>query len=157
MSTETVERVRRRPRNGVSAAAPAAPDHIVGAGTSDRAFTVVAWVVLVFCAVVWLIPSLWAVKTSLTSNSTSAVGAGPILTDWSLTLDSYTTLLSESDLWNWYLASAITSVMTVLLVVVFALDGCLRPVPPQVPGPSHCADRPNLPGTQRHGLAQHAA
>jgi multiple sugar transport system permease protein len=76
--------------------------------------------VLVFCAVVWLIPSLWAVKTSLTSNSTSAVGAGPILTDWSLTLDSYTTLLSESDLWNWYLASAITSVMTVLLVVVFA-------------------------------------
>ena len=119
MSTETAERVRRRPRNGVSAAAPAAPDHIVGAGASDRAFTVVAWVVLVFCAVLWLIPSLWAVKTSLTSNSTSAIGTGPILRDWSLTLDSYTTLLSESDLWNWYLASAITSVLTVLLVVVF--------------------------------------
>ena len=120
MTTETIERVRRRPRNGVSAAAPAAPDHIVGAGASDRAFTVIAWVVLVVCAVLWLIPSLWAVKTSLTSNSTSAVGAGPILRDWSLTLESYTTLLSEGDIWNWYLASAITSVLTVVLVVFFA-------------------------------------
>jgi multiple sugar transport system permease protein len=49
----------------------------------------------------------------------SAVGAGPILKDWNLTLASYAQLLSTGDLWNWYLASAITSVVTVFLTVVF--------------------------------------
>jgi len=120
MTSETAERVKRRPRDGVSAAAPAKRDQMAGSGASDRAFAVVSWIVLVFCAVLWFIPSLWAVKTSLTSNATSAIGAGPILQDWALTLDSYRTILGGSDLWNWYLASAITSVVTVVLVVIFA-------------------------------------
>ncbi|GAA1435122.1 carbohydrate ABC transporter permease [Microlunatus lacustris] len=81
-------------------------------------FTVVSWVVLVASAVLWLIPSLWAVKTSLTPNSTSALGTGPILRDWRLTFESYATLLRGGDLWNWYLASAVTSVVTVVLTVV---------------------------------------
>jgi multiple sugar transport system permease protein len=65
------------------------------------------------------LPSLWAIKTSLTSNATSAIGAGPILQDWHLTLGSYTTLLGNGDLWDWYLASAITAVVTVALTVLF--------------------------------------
>lgn len=107
---------RRKHRDGVSAAAPAPRVENANA-KSGRTFTVVSWIVLLVFAVLWLIPSLWAIKTSLTSNSTSSLGAGPILSDWHLTLSSYATLLSASDLWNWYLASAITSVVTVTLTV----------------------------------------
>lgn len=121
MSTSSVQENRRRSRSsGVSAAAPPpAPGPADdAAGRSGRGFTVVSWVVLVVAAVLWLIPSLWAVKTSLTPNSTSALGARPILRDWDLTFESYATLLRGSDLWNWYLASAVTSVVTVVLTVV---------------------------------------
>ncbi len=122
MSTSSVQENRRRSRSsGVTAAAPP-PDpgpSTVNAHHSARGFTIVSWVVLVVSAVLWLIPSLWAVKTSLTPNSTSALGAGPVLRDWNLTLESYTTLLRGGDLWNWYLASAVTSVVTVVLTVVF--------------------------------------
>jgi multiple sugar transport system permease protein len=120
MSSETVQPIRRRNRNGVSAAAPAATDPQTPAPTSGRGFTAASWIVLIIFAVLWLITSLWAIKTSLTPNSTSALGAGPILRDWHLTLESYVTLLSSGDIWNWYLASAITSVLTVLMTVVFA-------------------------------------
>lgn len=118
VTTSTGTEGRRRYRSGVSAAAPAART-ATDSARSRRTFTVVSWVVLVVFAVLWLIPSLWAIKTSLTSNATSSLGAGPILSDWSLTLSSYATLLTASDLWNWYLASAITSVVTVVLTVVF--------------------------------------
>src|SRR3954451_10018139 len=107
---------RRRQRNGVSAAAPA-PRVSNDARRSGRSFTVVSWIILVVFAVLWLIPSLWAIKTSLTPNATTALGTGPILKDWHLTLSSYATLLTGGDLWNWYLASAITSVVTVALAV----------------------------------------
>jgi multiple sugar transport system permease protein len=118
MSTDTAT-VRRSRRNQVSIAAPP-PDNPNQAGRgSGRAFTIISWVVLVVFSVLWLIPSLWAVKTSLTANTTSAIGAGPILHDWNLTLASYATLLSGGDLWNWYLASAVTSVVTVFLTVIF--------------------------------------
>jgi multiple sugar transport system permease protein len=118
-TTTTVNPKRRRPTTGVSAAAP--PPRVVRADgqSSGRAFTIVSFIVLVVFAILWLFPSIWALKTSLTSNSTSAIGAGPILRDWHLTLGSYSTLLTNSDLWNWYMASAITSVITVLLTVAF--------------------------------------
>ncbi|MGI8459041.1 MAG: carbohydrate ABC transporter permease [Propionibacteriaceae bacterium] len=121
MASGTVETgTRRKGSNGVSAAAPAPKVVDVGGKASGRAFTIVSWVLLLVFAALWLIPSLWAVKTSLTANSVSAVGAGPILRDWNLTLASYATLLGGGDIWNWYLASAVTSVVTVLLTVVFA-------------------------------------
>ncbi|HEY9292943.1 MAG TPA: carbohydrate ABC transporter permease [Microlunatus sp.] len=108
----------RRFRTGVSAAAPARVS--VAGKRSGRAFTVVSWVVLIVFAVLWLIPSLWAIKTSLTSNATTAIGAGPILKDWNLTLESYKTLLTGGDIWNWYLASFVTSILTVFFGVLFA-------------------------------------
>jgi multiple sugar transport system permease protein len=119
MTSGTAETTRRRARNGVSAAAPAARVESTGR-SSGRAFTIISWVVLIVFALLWLAPSLWAVKTSLTSNATTAIGTGPILRDWNLTLGSYTTLLSGGNLWNWYLASAVTSVVTVVLTVLFA-------------------------------------
>lgn len=120
MSSDTAEAAPRRTRNGVSAAAPAARVETTGPPGSGRGFTITSWVVLIVFAVLWLAPSLWAIKTSLTPNSTTAIGAGPILRDWHLTLGSYTKLLSGGNLWNWYLASAITSVVTVVLTVLFA-------------------------------------
>jgi multiple sugar transport system permease protein len=119
MSTSSAQENRRRSRaTGVSAAAPPPGPAGVDERRSGVGFTVVSWVVLVVSAVLWLVPSLWAVKTSLTPNSTSALGAGPILRNWDLTFESYTTLVRGGDLWNWYLASAVTSVATVVLTVV---------------------------------------
>ena len=117
MAVQTSEATRRRPRNGVSAAAPPPRAPRSTRSHSGRTFTVVSYLVLVVFAVLWLLPSLWAIKTSLTSNGTSAIGAGPILHDWHLTFGSYSTLLGTGDLWNWYLASAVTSILTVLLTV----------------------------------------
>lgn len=119
MSTDNAGALQRRSRNGVSAAAPAGTT-VASGRSSGRAFAVVSWVVLVGFAALWLIPSLWAIKTSFTPNSVSAIGAGPILRNWNLTLDSYLTLLRGGSIWNWYLASVVTSVVTVALTVLFA-------------------------------------
>jgi multiple sugar transport system permease protein len=118
-NTATADRSRRG-SSGVSAAAPAAVNPNAGGRSTGRAFSIVTSVVLLVCAVLWLVPSLWSVKTSFTPNEVSALGAGPTLTDWNLTLSSYATILSGGDIWNWYLASAITSVVTVILTVIFA-------------------------------------
>jgi multiple sugar transport system permease protein len=98
---------------GISAAAP--PAHSPGSKGSGRSFGVIAWTVLIIFSVIWLIPSFWAIKTSLTSNSTAALGAIPIVKDWHLTTASYQTLLKGGDIWQWYLASAVTGVVTVFL------------------------------------------
>jgi multiple sugar transport system permease protein len=108
---------------GISAAAPSAtaPDTVPNESkTSGRVFTIVSWTLLIFFSGLWLLPSLWAIKTSLTPNEVSALGAGPILRNWQLTLEPYATILSGGDIWNWYLASAFTSVVTVILTVLFA-------------------------------------
>lgn len=117
---ESDSRPPRRARNGVSAAAPARHIPENGARSSGRAFTIVAWTVLIIFAVLWLIPSLWAIKTSLTDNGVSAVGAGAILKNWNLTLGSYSTLLSNGSIWNWYLASFVTAALTTIFAVLFS-------------------------------------
>ncbi|GAA4518801.1 carbohydrate ABC transporter permease [Brachybacterium paraconglomeratum] len=110
-------RARKR-RSVVSGAAPArATAH---AGGSGRTFAVVSTVILVGFAIIWLIPSLFAIKTSLTPNGTAALGAQEILSSWSPTLDSYLGLMRQGDIWNWYLASAVTSVVTAVLTLLFA-------------------------------------
>jgi multiple sugar transport system permease protein len=123
MSTSTTEQPVQSPRRrlrGVSAAAPATRIADNSGKGSGRGFAIVSWTVLIIFAALWLIPSLWAIKTSLTSNGTSAIGAGPILKDWNLTLGSYSALLTGGDLWNWYLASFITAALTTLFAVLFA-------------------------------------
>ncbi|WP_114855761.1 carbohydrate ABC transporter permease [Brachybacterium sp. YJGR34] len=113
----TATDTRRRRRSGVSAAAPARAVHAGGGG---RGFTIASTTVLVVFAIIWLIPSLFAVKTSLSPNGVAALGAQEILTNWSPTLESYTSLLRQGDIWNWYLSSALTSVITAVLTLLFA-------------------------------------
>ncbi|TXR52671.1 carbohydrate ABC transporter permease [Quadrisphaera setariae] len=107
-------------RNGVSAAAPAAVRPPAPGKDSTRTFTIVTTVVLVVFAVIWLIPSLYALKASLSSNATAALGAGEVIASTSPTLASYTTLLASGDIWNWYLSSFLTSAVTTVLTVLFA-------------------------------------
>ncbi|MGO1286194.1 MAG: carbohydrate ABC transporter permease [Brachybacterium sp.] len=116
--TLTDPRPTRKRRSVVSAAAPARPATHVG--SSGRTFTVVSTVILVGFAIIWLIPSLFAIKTSLTDNGVAALGAQEILSDWSPTLGAYLDLMRQGDIWNWYLASGVTSVVTAVLTLLFA-------------------------------------
>lgn len=116
--TLTDSRPARKRRSVVSAAAPARPSAHVGSG--GRTFSVVSTVILVGFAILWLIPSLFAIKTSLTDNGVAALGAQEILSDWSPTLESYLGLMSQGDIWNWYLSSGVTSVVTAVLTLLFA-------------------------------------
>ncbi|MFK4788742.1 carbohydrate ABC transporter permease [Microbacterium sp. ZW T5_56] len=116
--TDTINiTVPRKRRDGISAAAPGSR---VRKPVNGRTFNRVAAVVLVIFSVIWLIPSLFALKTALTDNGTAAIGASAILSDWNPTLYSFSTLLGSGDIWNWYLSSAITSVVTSALTVLLA-------------------------------------
>jgi multiple sugar transport system permease protein len=113
----TVTEQRRRMPSPVSAAAPPRRSR---RPVDSRTFNIVAAIVLIVFAVIWLIPSLFALKTSITDNGVAAIGAGEILKNWNPTLHSYASLLGTNDIWNWYTASAITSVLTAVLTVLFA-------------------------------------
>lgn len=117
MSTTTAPTRRKSP---VSAAAPAAGRVSGKTSINGRTFTVVSVVVLIVFAIIWLIPSLFALKTSLTDNGTAALGATNILKDWNPTLHSYASFFQAGDIWNWYFASGFTSVITAILTVLFA-------------------------------------
>ena len=114
--TATATTPRKR-RNGVSGAATARTAPVRDSG---RSFVVVSRVVLVALAILWLIPTVFAVKTSLTENGIAALGAQEILADLSPTLESYVTLLSQGDIWNWYLSSFLTAIVTAVLTLLFA-------------------------------------
>ncbi|MDN5685943.1 MAG: carbohydrate ABC transporter permease [Brachybacterium sp.] len=102
-------------RAGVSGAAPAPRMQ-----ASGKTFTKVTGIILVVLAIMWLIPSLFAIKTSVTDNGVAALGAQEILTDVSPTLESYLGLMRQGDIWNWYLSSFLTSVVTAALTLLFA-------------------------------------
>lgn len=118
-TTSTTTRRSNGVKNAVSAAAPARTVATTDSRRSGRAFNVIALVVLIVFAVLWLVPSLFALKTSLTDNGTSALGAGPILSSFNPTLHSFAALFGAGDIWNWYIASGITSVVTAVLTVFF--------------------------------------
>ena len=117
MSTET----RTRPvRNAISAAAPQRRAVATTGDSSGRAFTIVSAIVLAVFALLWLVPSVFALKTALTANGVAALGAAAILSDFNPTLASFGALFGAGDIWNWYLASGITSIVTAVLTVLFA-------------------------------------
>jgi multiple sugar transport system permease protein len=120
MTTTSTTRRGSAVRNAVSGAAPVRSTAATGVRPSGRAFNVIAMIVLIVFAVLWLVPSLFALKTALTDNGTAALGAGPIIASFSPTLHSFASLFGAGDIWNWYIASGITSVVTAVLTVFFA-------------------------------------
>jgi multiple sugar transport system permease protein len=114
----TTTTARPGSRSGISAAAPAARQEKVR--ISGRTFNIVSAIILTVFAILWLIPSLFALKTSLSSNGTAALGASAILSNWNPTLHSFSSLFGEGQIWDWYMASGITSVVTAVLTVIMA-------------------------------------
>ncbi len=112
---------KRGRSNGVSSAAPAAEAPTTRKPRdSGTTFTVVSAVILALLAIFWLIPSLWAIKTSFTANATASLGAGDILASTSPTVHSYLAIFAQGSIWDWYVASVITSVVTVALTLITA-------------------------------------
>jgi multiple sugar transport system permease protein len=118
MSSDTTNPTRRR--SAVSGAAPPRQTNTPRAKEGAGVFNKTTTILLSLFAAAWLIPSLFALKTSITPNDKAALGAEAILKDHSPTFESYRTLFAAGDIWNWYVASAVTSVVTVVLTVLFA-------------------------------------
>jgi multiple sugar transport system permease protein len=118
MASDTTNPPRRR--SAVSGAAPPRQTNKPKAKEGAGVFNVTTTVLLCLFAAAWLIPSLFALKTSITPNDKAALGAEAILKDHSPTFESYRTLFAAGDIWNWYVASAVTSTVTVVLTVLFA-------------------------------------
>lgn len=88
--------------------------------SSTRAFNIVCLVVLFVFAILWLIPSLFALNTSFKQNATASLPATTVIGSLGYTFHSYISLFQQGDILNWYLSSAVTSILTVVLTVVTA-------------------------------------
>lgn len=83
----------------------------------NRYFTFFCVSVLVVFAAIWILPLLWAVDTSLRPEGEIATKP----TSWwtgHWTIGAYRSVIDNSDLTHWYVNSAITSVVTVVLSVL---------------------------------------
>jgi multiple sugar transport system permease protein len=84
-----------------------------------RPARIVLHVFLSVTALVWLIPLLWAVYTSLRSYSDTATH-GYLSVAHGLTFQNYSTAWSQSDLPSYFLNSVLITVPAVLLTLVFS-------------------------------------
>jgi multiple sugar transport system permease protein len=87
--------------------------------SGSKLFNRVCVGVLIAFSIIWLIPLLWAIDTSLKPNGETA----DLPVTWWIkhpTLDSYRSILKQGDIWHWYASSLITSGLTVLLTVITA-------------------------------------
>jgi multiple sugar transport system permease protein len=102
------------PQNGLATRRRGAD---ISPATGSRLFNRVCVGVMIAFAIIWLIPLLWAVDTALKPNSETA----DLPITWLIknpTLDSFKSILSQGDIWNWYASSFITSAVTVVLTVI---------------------------------------
>jgi multiple sugar transport system permease protein len=80
---------------------------------------VIAFVVLLIAAVLWIIPLAWAVDTALKPESeTTTVPVSWIPSHF--TLDAFAKVLSAGGILRWYLNSAITSIIITIVTVILA-------------------------------------
>jgi multiple sugar transport system permease protein len=89
-------------------------------GTRRRsAGSVVALVVAVLAAIIWLIPLAWALATALKPDAeTTAV---PV--SWfgsKLTFEAFTSVFKSGDIWRWYFNSVLVSTVVTVATIVFA-------------------------------------
>jgi multiple sugar transport system permease protein len=87
--------------------------------SGSKLFNRVCVAVMIVFSIIWLIPLLWAIDTSLKPNGETA----DLPVTWWIknpTLDSYKSILKQGDIWHWYASSFITSALTVLLTVITA-------------------------------------
>jgi len=89
-------------------------------GNPGRTFNIICAVVLAVFSILWLIPTLFALDTSLHNNGTASLPAGSIITSGTYTLRSYISLFQQGNVLDWYLSSAVTSILCVVLTVFTA-------------------------------------
>jgi multiple sugar transport system permease protein len=80
---------------------------------------VIAFVVLLIAAVLWIIPLAWAVDTALKPESETTT----VPISWlpsHFTLDAFVKVLSAGGLLRWYLNSAFTSIIITVVTVILA-------------------------------------
>lgn len=86
---------------------------------TSRTGTLIALVIAVALAVLWLIPLLWAVDTSVKpEGETTRVPLDWIPTRW--TFDAYRQVLAAGQIGQWMLNSAITAAVVTVLVVLLS-------------------------------------
>jgi multiple sugar transport system permease protein len=90
--------------------------------TPVRGSTIVAMIILIVLAILWLAPFAWAVATSLKSEADA--GATPVswIPPGGFTFDAYSKVLAEGNIPQWAFNSALTSiVITAVTVIISAL------------------------------------
>jgi multiple sugar transport system permease protein len=81
--------------------------------------SIIALVVAVLAAIIWLIPLLWALATSLKPDAETT----EVPVSWfgsKITFDAYSSVFSNSSIWRWYFNSVLVSIMVTLVTVVLA-------------------------------------
>ena len=94
--------------------------HTVTRETIDRRiklFNAMCAGVLIAFALLWLVPIAWAVDTALKPNAETTIPTWRIENP---TLESFRSLLSQGDIWNWYASSFIISTVTAAATVLTA-------------------------------------
>ncbi|MFY1671088.1 carbohydrate ABC transporter permease [Plantactinospora sp. WMMB334] len=109
-STDRTDRDRRRAGTG-SPALAASVDRRV------RLFNRCCVGVLIAFSLLWLVPLAWALDTSLKPNAETT---DPTWLIENPTLASYRTVLAQSDILNWYVASFVTSTLATVGTVLTA-------------------------------------
>ena len=114
MTAQTLERTPVAPARG----ATKAPRRRLRPGR------IVSYVVIAVLAFGWLVPVLWAVMTSLKTESEAAAAPITIVPESGFTLDAYARVLSSSQVPRWALNSLITATaVTLITLVISALAG----------------------------------
>lgn len=120
MSAATVDQKStiRKPARPKGVAFPRAPRSAAPSGPpSSRGFTILCGTVLTLFALIWLVPLVWAVVTSLRPEG--EIAADP--TSWwsnNWTLDAYRNVVNSTDIWSWYVNSFVISILTVLFTLL---------------------------------------
>ena len=113
MSTETITRPETpvTPQRKISQGAGHLPgDKPFGAGR------IIAFAILIILAISWLLPFLWAIVTSLKSES-DAAAAPTLFPEGGYTFQAYAAILGEGNIPQWTINSIITSVIITIITV----------------------------------------
>jgi multiple sugar transport system permease protein len=84
-----------------------------------RSGIVLVWIVLAVAAIIWLIPFLWAIATSLKPDAETT--ATPVSwTASTVTFDAYKKIFDRCDILRWYFNSALVSTVVTALTVLLS-------------------------------------
>jgi len=81
--------------------------------------SIAAFVVALLFAIVWLIPLLWALATSLKPDAETTLAPAKWFGS-KITLDAFDAVVSSGDIWRWYFNSALVSTVVTLLTVLLS-------------------------------------